>query len=77
VSSVKHIEWSTLRLGLRNSGSLSTLLSQVEWAITSRAIAEYSGNKSRAARALGRTYRWLWKLESEMTQSQPPSSPPD
>ena len=74
---VKHIEWSTLRLALRKSGSLSTLLGQVEWAITSRAIEEYGGNKSRAARTLGRTYRWLRKLESEMTESQPPSSPPD
>jgi len=31
-------------------------------------------NKSRAARAFGRTYRWLRKLESEMTEPKSPSN---
>lgn len=30
------------------------------------------GNKNRAARALGRTYRWLRKLKSEMTDRESP-----
>jgi hypothetical protein len=45
-------------------------LNYLEWTITRRAVAEYGGNKSRAAKVLGRTYRWLRKLESEMTGSQ-------
>ena len=32
------------------------------------------GNKSRAAKVLGRTYRWLRKLESEMTEPKSPSN---
>ncbi|TKB76291.1 MAG: hypothetical protein E8D45_06385 [Nitrospira sp.] len=71
---MNRLDWSVLRLALRKGGSLSGLLHQVEWAITSRAVVEYGGNKSRAARVLGRTYRWLRKLEAEMEESEP--SPP-
>ena len=70
---VKRIEWPALRLALRKCGSLSALLGQIEWAITSRAVAESGGNKSRAARALGRTYRWLRKLEAQMSRDRPPT----
>lgn len=75
---VNRLEWPALLLAVRKSGSLSALLNQIEWAITRRTVAEYGGNKSRAARLLGRTYRWLRKLESEMEKnrtrkSQPPS----
>jgi hypothetical protein len=48
----------------------SFLLLAAEWTITRRAVAEYGGNKSRAAKVLRRTYRWLRKLESEMTGPQ-------
>jgi hypothetical protein len=48
-------------------------LNYLEWTITRRAVAEYGGNKSRAAKVLGRTYRWLRKLESEMTNRKPPT----
>jgi len=36
--------------------------------------AKEAGNKSRAAKVLGRTYRWLRKLESEMTEPKSPSN---
>jgi hypothetical protein len=51
-------------------------LNYLEWSITRRAVAEYGGNKSRAAKVLGRTYRWLRKLESEMTGPRSPGHNP-
>jgi two-component system response regulator HydG len=74
---VNRLAWDALQQTLQNSGSLTALLNQLEWIITRRAVAEYGGNKSRAAKVLGRTYRWLRKLESTMTESSPPTSPPD
>jgi transcriptional regulator with GAF, ATPase, and Fis domain len=68
---VDRIDWHTMQQSLEMRGSLTGLLNQLEWAITRRAVAEYGGNKSRAAKVLGRTYRWLRKLESEMSGSKP------
>jgi two-component system response regulator PilR (NtrC family) len=73
---IDRIEWGALRKTLEKSGSLTELLNHVEWTITRRAVAEYGGNKSRAAKVLGRTYRWLRKLESEMTGPQSPERKP-
>ncbi|MDX2253743.1 MAG: sigma-54 dependent transcriptional regulator, partial [Nitrospira sp.] len=56
---VDRIDWHTMQQSLETRGSLTGLLNQLEWAITRRAVAEYGGNKSRAAKVLGRTYRWL------------------
>jgi transcriptional regulator with GAF, ATPase, and Fis domain len=70
---LNRVEWSALLKTLEHSGSLTGLLNHVEWTMTRRAIAEYGGNKSRAAKVLGRTYRWLRKLESEMTDRKPPT----
>ena len=72
---VDRIEWGALLKTLEKSGSLTELLNHVEWTITRRAVAEYGGNKSRAAKILGRTYRWLRKLEAEMTHREFPASP--
>jgi two-component system response regulator HydG len=68
---VDRIEWNALLSTLETRGSLTGLLNHLEWAITRRAVAEYGGNKSRAAKVLGRTYRWLRKLESERTAAAP------
>ena len=73
---VNRLDWSALRLAISKSGSLSGLLHQIEWAITCRAVTEYGGNKSRAARILGRTYRWLRKLEAQMSRDRLTSEPP-
>lgn len=67
---VDRLDWSALLITLENRGSLTGLLNHLEWAITRRAITEYGGNKSRAAKVLGRTYRWLRKLESERVDNQ-------
>ena len=71
---IDRIEWGALLKTLEKSGSLTELLNHVEWSITRRAVVEYGGNKSRAAKVLGRTYRWLRKLESEMTEPKSPSN---
>jgi transcriptional regulator with GAF, ATPase, and Fis domain len=73
---VDHVDWNALLKTLETRGSLTGLLNYLEWTITRRAVAEYGGNKSRAAKVLGRTYRWLRKLESEMTESQSPGRNP-
>ncbi len=73
---VDHVDWSALLKTLETRGSLTGLLNYLEWTITRRAVAEYGGNKSRAAKVLGRTYRWLRKLESEMTGPQSPGHNP-
>ncbi len=65
---VDRIDWNRMLQSLETRGSLTGLLNHLEWTITRRAVAEYGGNKSRAAKVLGRTYRWLRKLESEMTK---------
>jgi len=67
------VDWSALLKTLETRGSLTGLLNYLEWTITRRAVAEYGGNKSHAAKVLGRTYRWLRKLETEMTHRE--SSP--
>ena len=75
---VDRVAWGALLKTLEHSGSLTGLLNHVEWTITRRAVAEYGGNKSRAAKILGRTYRWLRKLETEMADRKspiPPSTP--
>ena len=72
---VNRVEWGALLKTLEHSGSLTSLLNHVEWTITRRAVAEYGGNKSRAAKVLGRTYRWLRKLETEMADRKPPIPP--
>ena len=61
---VDRVDWSALLKTLETRGSLTGLLNYLEWTITRRAVAEYGGNKSRAAKVLGRTYRWLRKLEA-------------
>ena len=74
---VDRVDWSALLKTLETRGSLTGFLNYLEWTITRRAVAEYGGNKSRAAKVLGRTYRWLRKLETEMTHRESPPSNPD
>jgi transcriptional regulator with GAF, ATPase, and Fis domain len=71
---VDRVDWSALLKTLETRGSLTGLMNYLEWTITRRAVTEYGGNKSRAAKVLGRTYRWLRKLETEMSNREPPTS---
>jgi transcriptional regulator with GAF, ATPase, and Fis domain len=59
-------DWSRFASLLKQHGSLDELLTRIEWHIVTKAMAAHGGNKSRAAKALGRSYRWLRKLESRL-----------
>ena len=59
---VDRVDWGALLKTLEKSGSLTGLLNYLEWTITRRAVAEYGGNKSRAAKI-------LWAHLSLVTQT--------
>jgi transcriptional regulator with GAF, ATPase, and Fis domain len=64
-------DWPRFASLLKQHGSLDELLTRIEWHIVTKAMAAHGGNKSRAAKALGRSYRWLRKLESRL---EPPAA---
>lgn len=70
------IDWTLIRNGLNDSGSFTALMNKLEWAIVQRTITEHDGNKTQAAQTLGRTYRWLRKLETSMHSSTEPAEKP-
>jgi transcriptional regulator with GAF, ATPase, and Fis domain len=63
-------DWDSLRTSLEKAGSVEALLRRLEWRLAQCAIRKFNGNKSQAARALRRSYRWLRKLEQRM-ENQP------
>ena len=69
-------DWARCSQLLREYGSLDELLAMVEWQIVTEAMAAHGGNKSRAAKALGRSYRWLRKLENRLHPSAIRRPPP-
>lgn len=62
---VDRVEWTLIVQGLKGGKGLTDLLKRIEWALIKRAVQEHSGNKTAAARILGRTYRWLRKVETD------------
>jgi transcriptional regulator with PAS, ATPase and Fis domain len=62
---VDRVEWPLIVQALKGGKGLTDLLKRIEWALIQRAIKEHSGNKTAAARILGRTYRWLRKAETD------------
>jgi len=64
---IDRIEWQALMDVVKNEGSMDSFLRKIEWAMARRAILEY-GSKTKAARVLNRTYRWIRKLEKEMEE---------
>ncbi len=56
-------DWAVICSSLNQQGSLSGLLKRIEECIVQKAVREHQGNKTKAARALKRSYRWLRKLE--------------
>ncbi len=62
---MNRIEWPLIVQALKGGNGLTGLLKRIEWALIQRAVKEHAGNKTAAARLLGRTYRWLRKTETE------------
>ncbi|TLY37394.1 MAG: AAA family ATPase [Nitrospirae bacterium] len=67
---VNRVEWPLIVEGLKGDKGLTGLLQRIEWSLIKRSIKEHAGNKTAAARLLGRTYRWLRKTETEMASLQ-------
>jgi two-component system, NtrC family, response regulator HydG len=67
---VERVEWTLLTQELKQQRGLTGLMNRIEWALIRRAIKETGGNKTQAAKLLGRTYRWLRKAETDMPGSQ-------
>ena len=63
------LEWKDISPFIHKKGSIGSLIDQFEWRIVQQAIEGHGGNKSQAARALNRSYRWLRKLEQRQEQS--------
>ena len=61
---VDRIDWPLIIQALKYGRGLTGLIKRIEWALIQRAIKEHAGNKTAAARMLGRTYRWLRKVET-------------
>src|SRR5207253_10721916 len=66
---VDRMEWPLIVEALKNGKGLTGLLKRIEWALIQRSLKEHAGNKTAAARLLGRTYRWLRKAETESDRS--------
>ncbi len=62
---VERVEWPLVEQALKNEKGLTGMIKRIEMALIRRAIKEHGGNKTAAARLLGRTYRWLRKAETE------------
>jgi transcriptional regulator with PAS, ATPase and Fis domain len=66
--------WQALTNSVKQAGSMDPVLRSIEHGLIKRMIQEHGGNKSKAAKALGRTYRWLRKLEQTNQSYSPLSS---
>jgi transcriptional regulator with PAS, ATPase and Fis domain len=66
--------WQALTNSVKQAGSMDPVLRSIEHGLMKRMIQEHGGNKSKAAKALGRTYRWLRKLEKTNQLDSPLSS---
>ncbi len=62
---VNRVEWPLIVQALKEGKGLTSLIKRIEMALIRRAVKEHAGNKTAAARLLGRTYRWLRKAETE------------
>jgi len=69
---IDRVEWPVMNQELKDRNGLTGLMNRIEWALIRRAIKENGGNKTQAARLLGRTYRWLRKTETEMPGQELP-----
>lgn len=62
---INQLEWNHISQYINKKGTMESAVNLFEWRIVQQAIEGHKGNKSQAARALNRTYRWLRKLEQK------------
>jgi len=65
---INQLEWNHISQYINQKGTMESAINLFEWRIVQQAIEGHKGNKSQAARALNRTYRWLRKLEQKQEQ---------
>jgi transcriptional regulator with GAF, ATPase, and Fis domain len=76
LTSLDSAGWRVLTDSVKRAGSMDPVLRSIEHGLVKRMVQEHGGNKSRAAKALGRTYRWLRKLEKTSQTDTPTASDP-
>jgi transcriptional regulator with PAS, ATPase and Fis domain len=76
LNSLDPVGWQVLTDSVKRAGSMDPVLRSIEQGLVKRMVQEHGGNKSRAAKALGRTYRWLRKLEKTSLPDSPSSTGP-
>jgi transcriptional regulator with GAF, ATPase, and Fis domain len=69
------VQWSEIEEWLRKEGSLDGLLVKIQWSIVRKAVERHQGNKTQAAAALKRTYRWLRKFEIKTKELEADQNP--
>ena len=74
LASLDRIGWEVFQRALEREGSFDGLIRKIEWYIAQRANVKYK-NKTKAALALKRTYRWIRKLEKDMIERGAPALP--
>ncbi|MFQ5456520.1 MAG: sigma-54 interaction domain-containing protein [Nitrospirota bacterium] len=63
---INRINWDTISNVIESEGSFDSLIKRVELSFIKKAIKEHGGNKTMAAFALKRSYRWLRKVEKSL-----------
>lgn len=65
---IAEADWGSIAEAIEKRGSIDSILEGVEWGLAKKSISAHSGNKSQAAKALNRSYRWIRKIEKKMEE---------
>ncbi len=67
-SAIAGVDWANIAETIEREGTIDSILERVEWELIKKSISAHGGNKSRAAKALNRSYRWIRKMEKKMEE---------
>ncbi len=69
-SAIAGVDWANIAETIEREGTIDSMLERVEWELAKKSISAHGGNKSRAAKALNRSYRWIRKMEKKMEERE-------
>ncbi|HLF86668.1 MAG TPA: helix-turn-helix domain-containing protein, partial [Nitrospiria bacterium] len=69
-SAIAGVDWANIAETIEREGTIDSILERVEWELVKKSISAHGGNKSRAAKALNRSYRWIRKMEKKMEERE-------
>ncbi|HLF86370.1 MAG TPA: sigma-54 dependent transcriptional regulator [Nitrospiria bacterium] len=69
-SAIAGVDWANIAETIEREGTIDSILERVEWGLVKKSISAHGGNKSRAAKALNRSYRWIRKIEKKMEERE-------